>query len=131
VTDPIWIEEPEVVILQSRLLALDGGQSGVRDIGLLRSALARLRNLQAYGRSPNIVAMAAAYTFGIVRNHPFLDGNKRAGFVVGVWFLELNGFQFSASEESAAQAIFALASGEIDEVDLASWMRANTRPADA
>jgi death on curing protein len=129
VKDPIWIEERDVLLLQDRLLALDAGQSGVRDIGLLRSALARPRNLFVYGERSDLVAMAAAYVFGIVQNHPFVDGNKRAGFICGVWFLELNGYRFSASEESAAQAVFALAAGELDEGAFASWMRANANRA--
>ena len=97
----------------------------MRDAGLLPSALTRPKQLAAYGDKPDIIALAAAYTAGIVRNHPFLDGNKRTGFLVGVLFLELNGYRFTATEESAAQAILSLAAGTFDEPALAAWLRAN------
>jgi death-on-curing protein len=126
---PVWIDERDALALHDRLLALDGGPPGVRDIGLLRSALARPQQLQAYGDNPDIVEMAAAYIAGIIRNHPFVDGNKRTGFLLGVLFLELNGFHFTATEESAAQAILSLAAGTLDESALVAWLRANvTRP---
>ena len=79
----------------------------------------------AYAERPDLVAMAAAYTAGIVQNHPFVDGNKRVGFVLGVLFLEINGFAFSASEEEAAQAVIGLAAGEIDEFAYVSFLRMN------
>jgi death-on-curing protein len=126
-TNPIWIEEHEALTLHNRLLALDGGASGVRDAGLLQSALARPRQLHSYGANPDVIDMAAAYISGIVRNHPFVDGNKRTGFVVGILFLELNAAHFTASEESAAQAILSLAAGTLDEPSLVSWLRANVR----
>jgi death-on-curing protein len=106
-------------------LALDGGLKGVRDRALLQSALARPQQLQAYADSVDIAAMAAAYTFGIIRNHPFFDGNKRTGFVVGVLFLEINGHNFTATEESAAQAVVSLAAGTLDESAFAAWVRSN------
>jgi death-on-curing protein len=99
----------------------------VRDQGLLESALARPRQLHAYGKKPDIMAMAAAYTVGIVRNHPFLDGNKRTGFIVGVLFLEMNGYRFIASEEDAAQSVLSLAAGTLNENAFATWMRANVK----
>jgi len=77
---------------------------------------------------PDLPALAAAYTAGIVRNHPFIDGNKRTGFLVGVLFLELNGYRFTATEEAAAQAILSLAAGTLDEPALAAWLRANVEP---
>ena len=122
---PIWIVDRDALALHNRLLALDGGAPGVRDIGLLQSALTRPKQLAAYGDKPDIIDMAAAYTAGIVRNHPFIDGNKRTGFLVGVLFLELNGYRFTATEESAAQAILSLAAGILDESALAAWLRAN------
>ena len=112
---PVWIDERDALALHSRLLALDGGAAGLRDDGLLKSALARPQQHFAYAESTDIIDMAAAYTAGIVRNHPFIDGNKRTGFVVGVLFLELNGYRFTASEEDAAQAVLGLAAGNIDE----------------
>jgi len=95
------------------LLSEGGLAAGVRDAGLLESALARPRQLQAYGEKPGIVEMAAAYVAGIVRNHPFFDGNKRTGFVVGVLFLEMNGYRFTASEEGATQGSVRPGSGNI------------------
>jgi len=124
-SEPVWIDERDVLALHDRLLALDGGAPGLRDPGLLQSALARPRQLHAYGDNPDIIDMAAAYIAGIVRNHPFLDGNKRTGFLVGVLFLELNGARFTATEESAAQAILSLAAGTLDEPALAPWLRSN------
>jgi death-on-curing protein len=89
--------------------------------------LARAAQLIAYGDAPDIIDLAAAYTVGIVRNHPFVDGNKRTGFVVGVLFLELNGYQFAASEEDAAQAVLNLAAGQIDELGYTGFLRANSK----
>jgi death-on-curing protein len=133
---PVWIDERDVLALHDCLLALDGGAAGLRDAGLLQSALARPQQLHAnldtvgpaFRGGPFIIDMAAAYTTGIVRNHPFIDGNKRTGFLVGVLFLELNGFHFTATEQSAAQAILSLASGTLDEPALAAWLRANIKP---
>jgi death-on-curing protein len=124
-SEPVCIDERDVLALHDRLLALDGGAAGLRDAGLLQSALARPQQLYAYGDNPDGVDMAAAYIAGIVRNHPFVDGNKRTGFLVGVLLLELNGFHFTATEESAAQAILSLAAGTLDEPALAAWLRAN------
>ena len=125
VIEPVWIDERDALALHDRLLALDGGAPGVRDMGLLQSALARPQQLYAYGDEPDIIDMAAAYAAGIVRNHPFFDGNKRTGFVSGVLFLELHGFDFKASEEDTTQAIWDLAAGTLDEAAFAAWLRAN------
>jgi death-on-curing protein len=125
VKEPVWIDERDTLALHDRLLALYGGAVGLRDGGLLKSALARPQQHFAYGESPDIVDMAAAYTWGIVRNHPFLDGNKRTGFVVGVLFLELNGYRFTASEEEAAQMVLELASGNLDEAGYIAFLRAH------
>ncbi len=126
-SEPIWIDERDALALHDRLLALDGGLPGVRDVGLVQSALARSRQLHAYGDKPDIIDLAAAYTAGIVRDHPFIDGNKRTGFLLGVLFLELNGYRFTATEESAAQAILSLAAGTLDEPAFAAWLRANVK----
>jgi death-on-curing protein len=125
--EPLWIEERDISAIHDRLLAAHGGAPGLRDRGLLQSALARPRQHHAYAASHDIIVMAALYTAGIVRNHPFVDGNKRTGFVLGVLFLELNGFDFKASEENAAQAVWDLAAGTIDEDAFAAWLRVNVR----
>jgi death on curing protein len=125
VKKPVWIDERDAIALHSRLLALHGGAEGLRDRGLLQSALARPQQQHAYAETSDIVDMATAYTAGIVRNHPFVDGNKRTGFVVGILFLELNGYRFAASEEDAAQAVLKLADGTLDEADYNAFLRGN------
>ena len=123
--EPVWIDERDALALHDRLLALHGGAVGLRDDGLLKSALARPQQHFAYAESPDIVDMAAAYTWGIVRNHPFVDGNKRTGFVVGILFLELNGYRFNASEGDTAQMVLELASGNLDEAGYIAFLRAH------
>jgi len=113
--------------IHDRLLAVHGGAAGLRDRGLLQSALARPRQHHAYAAARDIIAMAALYTAGIVRNHPFVDGNKRTGFVIGILFLALHGFDFNASEEDATQAVWDLAAGTLDEAAYAAWLRTNAR----
>jgi len=125
VKEPVWIDERDALVLHDRLLALHGGAAGLRDDGLLKSAVARPQQHFAYAESHDIVDMAAAYTWGVVRNHPFVDGNKRTGFVVGVLFLELNGYRFNASEEDAAQMVLELASGNLDEAGYIAFLRAH------
>jgi death-on-curing protein len=125
VKEPVWIDERDALALHDRLLALHGGAVGLRDDGLLKSALARPQQHFAYAESPDIVDMAAAYTWGIVRNHPFVDGNKRTGFVVGVLFLELNRYRFNASQEDTAQMVLELASGNLDEAGYIAFLRAH------
>ena len=124
-TEPIWITERDARALHYALLAAHGGAEGVRDDGLLASALARPQNVFAYGEAPDLIAMAGAYTFGVVKNHPFADGNKRVGFVIGVLFLELNGYRFAAAEAAAAEAVEALAAGALDEAGYVAFLRAN------
>jgi death-on-curing protein len=127
VKEPVWIDERDALALHDRLLALHGGAVGLRDDGLLKSALARPQQHFAYAESPDIVDMAAAYTWGIVRNHPFVDGNKRTGFVVGVLFLELNRYRFNASQEDTAQMVLELASGNLDEAGYIAFLRAHAQ----
>lgn len=124
--EPLWIEERDALAIHGRLMALHGGAVGLRDPGLLQSALVRPRQHHSYAGSPDIIEMAALYTSGIVSNHPFMDGNKRTGFVVGILFLELNGLDFRASEEDAAQAVMNLAAGTLNEGSYAAWLRANS-----
>jgi death on curing protein len=125
VKKPVWIDERDALVLHTRLLALHGGAGGLRDRGLLQSALPRPRQQYAYAEACDIIDMATAHTAGIVRTHPFLDGNKRTGFVVGILFLELNGYRFVASEEDAAQAVLKLADGTLNEADYGSFLRGN------
>jgi len=125
IAPPVWIDESDALVLHERLLALHGGAPGLRDAGLLKSALARPEQLLAYGKKAEIIDMAAAYTSGIVKNHPFIDGNKRTGFVIGVLFLELNGLRFIASDIAAADAVLALAAGAITETDYVEFLRRN------
>jgi death-on-curing protein len=124
-SEPIWIDDDLVFAIHDRQLVEHGGAEGLRDESLLHSALGRPLNHLSYASS-DIIELAAKYTAGIVQNHPFVDGNKRTGFVVGVLFLELNGYRFTASEEAAAQAALELASGTIDEKGFCEFLRANT-----
>ena len=125
--EPIWIDERDVLAIHDQLLAAYGGRPGLCDEGLLQSALARPRQHHACAHHSDVIEMAMLYTAGIVRNHPFVDGNKRAGFVAGVLFLELNGFSFTASEEDATQAVLGLAGGTLDEAAYTAWLRANSK----
>ncbi len=127
-TEPLWLAERDALALHDRLLALHGGAAGVRDSALLQSALARPQQIHAYADAPDQLDLAAAYTAGIVHNHPFIDGNKRTGFVVGILFLELNGYRFTASEADAAQAVLELAAGTLDEAGYTNFLRANSQP---
>jgi death on curing protein len=124
-SEPIWIEDDLVLAIHDRLLVEHGGAEGVRDESLLQSALGRPLNHIAYASS-DIIELAAKYTAGIVQNHPFVDGNKRTGFVIGVLFLELNGYRFTASEEAAAQAVLELAAGTMDAKNFSEFLRANS-----
>jgi death on curing protein len=111
VTGSNWIVERDVLAIHARLLALDGGAPGVRDAGLLASALGRPLHHHDYEDVTDVIRLAAIYTDAIVRNHPFADGNKRVGFVVGVLFLELHGYTFGASPELATHMVLDLAAG--------------------
>lgn len=126
-TEPLWILDRAVLAAHDRLLAAHGGAEGVRDPGLLESALARPRQHHTYA-SPDIIELAALYTAGIVRNHPFADGNKRTGFATGVAFLLLNDFELRATEQDATQAVLSLAAGELNEAGYAAWLRSNVKP---
>ena len=125
-SEPIWIEDELVLAIHDRQLIEHGGAEGLRDEALLQSALGRPLNHSAY-ESSDIVELAAKSTAGIVQNHPFIDGNKRTGFVVGVLFLELNGYRFTASEEAAAQAVLELAAGTLEEKGFSEFLRANSK----
>ena len=122
-----WLLEAVVAAVHAEQLAAHGGGPGVRDPGLLAAALARPRQLAGYGR-PDVFELAAAYAWGILRNHPFVDGNKRTAFLAAYVFLDINGFVLGAPEAETAAAILAAAAGELDEAGLASWLRAHARP---
>lgn len=123
-TEPVWLTVELVVAIHGEQLRLFGGPDGLRDGAMLQSALDRPRNKWAYGEA-DLAALAAAYAFGIAKNHPFVDGNKRASFLALVTFLGLNDIDFVATEAEAAAAILALAASEIDEDGLARWIRDN------
>ena len=124
--EPHWLTREECLALHEFMLSEYGGITGVRDEHLLDSALARPQQLFAYGK-PNMADMAAAYAAGIVKNHPFLDGNKRTGFMLGAGFLERNGFEFHATEAQAALRTLALAAGKMSEKAYAAWLKANSK----
>jgi death on curing protein len=123
---PEWVLRETVLILHEQSLAQFGGSVGIRDEGLLDSALARPQNAFAYGK-PTLFTVAASYAFGLVKNHPFIDGNKRIAFVTAVLFLELNGLVFQAGEVDAAVRTLALAAGEVSEAEYADWLKGSSR----
>ena len=112
--------------MHDMMLSHYGGRTGVRDQGLLESALARPQQTFAYGK-PTVAQLAATYAAGIIKNHPFVDGNKRTGFMMGAGFLELNGREFSAAEADAVIRTLALAAGEITEEEYAAWLESNSK----
>jgi death-on-curing protein len=121
-TEWVWIDPTVALAVHEEQLAEHGGSPGVRDIGLLESALARPVNLAAYGK-PDVAELAASYGFGIARNHPFVDGNKRTAFVSVELFLRLNGFRLSANDSACVLTMLAFAAGEMDEASFADWLR--------
>jgi len=120
----IWIEESVVLAVHEEQLAEHGGAVGIRDLGLLQSALARPQHLVAYGK-PDVAALAAAYGYGIARNHPFMDGNKRTAFTVTELFLTLNGYELLADDSSCVVTVLQVAEGSLAEAEFADWIRAN------
>jgi death on curing protein len=126
-SEPVWLDVEILVDLHAEQLALFGGPDGIRDQGMLESALGRPINKFSYGEN-DLAALAAAYAFGIARNHPFVDGNKRAAFGALIVFLGLNDIDFQVSPESATAIILALAAGEVSEQGLTRWIRDNWPP---
>jgi death on curing protein len=117
-----WIDKQALLLLHGESLAEHGGGEGLRDEGLLDSALARPLNLLAYGE-PDVAALAASYAMGVAKNHPFVDGNKRAAFLTVGMFLYLNGYRLSATQADATVTVLALAAGDITEEQFAAWLR--------
>jgi death on curing protein len=124
---PMWIDARDAVVAHDREVAEHGGPAGIRDLGLLESALARPQNLWAYAESkPSLARLAAAYASGISSNHPFVDGNKRTALLVSFVFLDVNGLEIKASQEDVYLTILGLAAGEISEEQLTLWFERNT-----
>jgi death-on-curing protein len=122
VSDWRWISERVVLAIHDEQLAEHGGGAGVRDMGLLQSALARPRHLALYG-NPDLAALAASYASGIAKNHPFVDGNKRTSFIVANVFLLDHGYEIATDDAEIVAAVTALASGQLDEAGFAEWVR--------
>jgi death-on-curing protein len=126
VKKPRWLRKDTIVAVHQKTLSEQGGRPGIRDEGLLESALARPLNSFEYANKPDLFQLAAAYGFGIASNHPFIDGNKRVAFYASAGFLRLNGVHLNAGEADAAVTFLALAAGELSEEELASWFRSNS-----
>lgn len=125
--EPVWVPKNVVIAMHEALLSEHGGAHGIRDDALLESALARPRQILSYGH-PDLFTLAAAYVNGILRNHPFVDANKRTAFMTGYVFLARNGKRLSAQEPEATQAILALAAKKMKEEEFATWLKENTKP---
>jgi death-on-curing protein len=125
----VWLEKDTVLAAHDRQIAEHGGSAGLRDDKLLESALARPQQLHAYGNpAPDLADLAAALAYGLARNHPFVDGNKRTAHVAYRTFLELNGAELAATDEEKYVSILALAEGKLAERDFAAWLRERLRP---
>jgi len=122
-SDWVWVQDQVVLAIHEAQLAEHGGAEGIRDENGLASALARPQNMVAYGGKPDAASLAAAYAFGVCRNHPFVDGNKRTAFVVMELFLELNGRRLEASDADCITTMEDLAAGRITERSFAKWLR--------
>jgi death-on-curing protein len=120
--EPTWIEREDCLALHEQSISLFGGSTGIRDEGLMESALHRPRQRFAY-ESADLFALAASLGCGIVKNHPFVDGNKRTGFLCAALFLEANGLSFQAPEEEVVERTLALAAGAIEEAEYGEWLR--------
>ena len=127
--EPLWMNLSDALVAHDLELATHGGATGVRDQGMLESALARAKNIWAYAEAPpRLTQLAAAYAFGISSNHPFVDGNKRTALVISFAFLDVNGLEVTATQEDAYLTILGLAAGEVSEPELAQWFEHNTTP---
>jgi death on curing protein len=128
-TEPVWVEKEALLLLHTKGLARFGGIEGIRDEGLLDSALARPRNAFHYDRLTDIAGLSASYAFGLAKNHPFADGNKRAAFMAVGLFLGVNGWELNAEPVDAIRAVMALAGSEIGEGEFAAWLRLHIKRA--
>jgi death-on-curing protein len=127
-TEWVWLDADVLFAAHDEQLEEHGGAAGIRDRGLFESALARAQNLAAYG-DPDAASLAAAYGFGLAKNHAFVDGNKRTAFVALELFLELNGFVLTADDRQCVMIMLSIASGAFSEEELADWIRRNMKPA--
>ena len=125
--EPIWLDRQSVILLQAESLAQHGGSSGIRDAGLLDSALTRPISKWNYNSEADLATLAAAYGFGLARNHPFVDGNKRIAFIATALFLRLNGYRLSSTALDEIQTMLQLAAGELSEEEFAVWIRNHTK----
>ena len=123
---PKWILEQATISIHEMLLAEHGGATGIRDVSLLKSALAKPKHRLTYDPDTTMFELAASYSFGIAKNHPFVDGNKRTSFTIGVLFIEINGFTFHAPETEAVITIERMASGLSNEAELAKWFKSHS-----
>jgi len=127
VTEPHWVRLDAAIAMHEEALVLHGGPEGLRDVGLLESAMDRPRNIFAYSKEPpSLLRLAAAYAKGIVANHPFVDESERTAFIVSVTFLALNGLRLTAPKEDRVLTFWALAAGDLTEDQLAAWFERNT-----
>lgn len=130
VAEPRWIDADLLIPLHDNVIALSGGAAGLRDAGLLESALTRPQNRFSYEGETDIIVLAATYGVAVSANHPFIDGNKRAAFMALGLFLDLNGFALEVAPAKATETMYAVAAGKLDLEGLTAWLRVNVRPAD-
>jgi death on curing protein len=121
-----WLLDEVVLAIHDEQIAEHGGSAGIRDAALLSSALARPKQQAHYADDPSVFDLAAAYAYGIIRNHPFIDGNKRTGFLAAYVFLNSNGWQLNSSEINTVHAVLSLAAGEMDESGFSNWLKSNS-----
>ena len=128
-TEPVWLRDDVVLAIHRRQLAEHGGSAGIRDEGLLASALAKPKNVLAYAEEPpDLAALAASYAFGLIRNHPFLDGNKRTGVTAAGLFLIRNGYHLRVDSDNLVEMTMRVAQSQIEVPELASWLERNSEP---
>lgn len=128
--EPTWLDRAEVEAIHLSQVREHGGSHGLRDEGLLESAVARPRNVWMYEENADLPALAGSLAFALIRNHPFVDGNKRVGFMAAYAFLLLNGLELTASEPEAVFVIRDIAAGELGEPELVAWLRQRSEPVD-
>lgn len=128
-SEPLWLRRAWVDALHFRQLQRFGGRFGVRDDNAVEAALARARQQWAYAEHNDLASLAAAYGYGLTRNHGYVDGNKRIGFVAMAVFLDLNGCKLAAPEPDVVRIMLAVAAGALSEAELAAWLRSHMQPA--